>query len=40
MVKKRAYTSSKQWLDKPQCGGSSPPRGTNATLADVVIAAV
>lgn len=29
MVKKRAYTSSKQRLDKTQCGGSSPPRGTN-----------
>ena len=28
MVKKRAYTSSKHWPDKPACAGSSPARGT------------
>ena len=28
MVKKRAYTSPKQWLDKPQCAGSTPAKGT------------
>jgi hypothetical protein len=32
MVKKRAYTSPKQWLDKPQCAGSTPAKGTKFNL--------
>jgi hypothetical protein len=29
MVKRPAYTRLKQWLDKPQCTGSSPVGTTN-----------
>ena len=42
MVKKRAYTSSKHGLDKPECRGSSPLRGTKrfalvAKLVDALL---